>query len=106
MSQVGDKTLIDKKRSKRGSSLASRKWSTLSPGTHVGLGRQTSTLYLDTKREISFKSPLSVYNAVISHASFHGTSTQVLKQGKGSFGRGRVRTLPVHAKTVSEAMVY
>lgn len=70
------------------------------------LGGQAATLYQDTKREVSFKGPFNVYNAVISHASLQGTSMQVLEQEKGGSGRGRVRTLPVRAKTVSEATVY
>lgn len=72
----------------------------------MGLGGQAATLYQDTKREITFIGPFNVYNAVVSHTSFHGTSMQALKEGKGGSGRGRVRTLPVCAKTVSEAVVY
>lgn len=71
----------------------------------MGLGGQAATLYQDTKREVSFKGPFNVYNAVASHSPFHGTSMQVPEQGKGGSGSGRVRTLPVPAKTVSEAMV-
>lgn len=63
-------------------------------------------MYQDTKRERSFIDPFNIYNAVVSHTSSHGTSTKVPEQRKGNSGRGRVRPLPVRAKTVSEAIVY